>query len=101
MLKALAATPHKNILITHGTFTMKATAQYIKKNLSIGGGGKKIVLTGSMMPLVGFAVSDAGFNLGFAVASFASIKPGVYLSMNGGIFPFSEVEKNVELFRFE
>ena len=99
MLKAIAGTPHQNILVTHGTFTMKLTAQYIKKHLPAK--NKKIILTGSMMPLVGFAVSDAGFKLGFAIASFPSIKPGVYLSMNGGIFPFSEVGKNVELSRFE
>ena len=54
-----------------------------------------------MIPLTGFSISDAGFNLGFTIASFASIEPGVYLSMNGGIFKASEVEKNVELFRFE
>ncbi len=54
-----------------------------------------------MIPLTGFSTSDAGFNLGYAVASFPSIEPGIYLSMNGGIFNSDEVEKNVELFRFE
>jgi hypothetical protein len=54
-----------------------------------------------MIPITGFTTSDAGFNLGFVVASFPSIEAGVYLSMNGGIFESSEVEKNVELFRFE
>ncbi len=54
-----------------------------------------------MVPIMGFAASDAGFNLGFAIASFQGIEPGVYLSMNGGIFKSDEVEKNVDLLRFE
>lgn len=98
LLKAIQSSPHENILITHGTFTMSDTAQFLDdKNLS----GKKIILTGSMVPIMGFAASDAGFNLGFAVASFSNIEQGVYLSMNGGIFKSDEVVKNVDLLRFE
>ena len=77
---------------------MRETAQFLEKKTF---DEKKIIITGSMIPLTGFSTSDAGFNLGYVVASFASIEPGVYLSMNGGIFTSSEVEKNVELFRFE
>ncbi len=54
-----------------------------------------------MIPITGFTTSDAGFNLGFAIASFSGIDPGVYLSMNGGIFKATEVQKNEELLRFE
>ena len=67
----------------------------------MGGGDKKVILTGSMIPITGFTTSDAGFNLGFAAASFAYIERGVYLSMNGGIFSSNEIEKNEDLFRFE
>ncbi len=63
--------------------------------------GKKVILTGSMIPISGFSTSDAGFNLGFVIGSFASTDPGVYISMNGGIFTASEVEKNTDLLRFE
>lgn len=98
LLQAIASSSHENILITHGTYTMQVTAQYLQqRNVA----EKKIILTGSMIPIIGFAASDAGFNLGFAAGSFGAIKPGVYLSMNGGIFGSDEVEKNVELFRFE
>lgn len=99
LARAIVSSPHENILITHGTFTMSQTAQYLDaKEFS----GKKIILTGSMVPIMGFAASDAGFNLGFAIASFRSIEePGVYLSMNGGIFKSDEVAKNVDLLRFE
>lgn len=95
---AIEATPHQNVIVTHGTFTMRDTAQFLD---SKGFSDKKIILTGSMIPITGFSISDAGFNLGFSVASFPGVEPGVYLSMNGGIFHFADVEKNVELFRFE
>jgi len=98
LAKAIRETSHNNIVITHGTFTMRETAQFLEQQSL---GDKRIILTGSMIPITGFTTSDAGFNLGFVVASFPSIEPGVYLSMNGGIFHSSEIEKNAELFRFE
>ncbi len=54
-----------------------------------------------MIPITSFSASDAGFNLGFSIASFDNIEPGVFLSMNGGIFKSNEVQKNPDLFRFE
>ena len=97
LAKAIASSTHENILITHGTFTMKNTAQFLdKKALK-----KKIVLTGSMVPIAGFSVSDAAFNLGYSIASFEHLNTGVYICMNGGIFKSNEVEKNTELLRFE
>ena len=98
LAKTINTSQHENIVVTHGTFTMKETAEYLEENLS---DNKKVILTGSMIPITGFSTSDAGFNLGFAIASFINIEPGVYLSMNGGIFKFDEVAKNEQLFRFE
>lgn len=98
LVKAILSSPHDNILVPHGTFTMSQTAQFLDNQ---GLTGKKIILTGSMVPIMGFAASDAGFNLGYAIASFENIIPGVYLSMNGGIFKSDEVAKNVDLLRFE
>lgn len=98
LAKVANSTSHKNILITHGTFTMRETAQFLEQqNFD----DKKIILIGSMIPLTGFSSSDAGFNLGFAIASFNSITPGIYISMNGATFTSSDVEKNVDLLRFE
>jgi L-asparaginase len=42
LVKAIETTPHKNILITHGTFTMRETAQYINQNSF---DDKKVILT--------------------------------------------------------
>lgn len=98
LAKAIESTSYTNILVTHGTFTMADTAQYLKKQ---GTGAKKVILTGSMIPITGFAASDAGFNIGFAIAAFSSLDQDVYLAMNGGIFKASEATKNIEKFRFE
>lgn len=91
----------ENILITHGTFTMKNTAKFLEEFVSKEGLKKKIILTGAMVPIVGFSISDAAFNLGYSLASLKAINNGVFICMNGGIFKPDEVEKNGNLFRFE
>ena len=101
LVKTIEVSPHENILITHGTFTMKNTAKFLVEYLSKNKIEKKIILTGSMIPIIGFSLSDAAFNLGYSIASFDSIKTGVYICMNGGIFDYNEVNKNTELLRFE
>ena len=99
---SIKSSREENILITHGTFTMTDTGKFledliIKEKIN----NKKIIITGAMVPIVGFSISDAGFNLGYSIASFNSIPYGVYICMNGGIFKTNEVEKNIELLRFE
>ena len=91
----------ENILITHGTFTMKNTAKFLENLMDKEKVSKKIIITGAMVPIAGFSISDAAFNLGYSLASFDSIKQGVYLCMNGGIFNADDVEKNTDLLRFE
>ncbi len=97
----IKASNRENILITHGTFTMKNTAQFLEKIMVEENISKKIIITGAMVPIVGFSISDAGFNLGYSLGSFIGIKNGVYMCMNGGVFKADEVEKNTELLRFE
>ena len=91
----------ENILITHGTFTMKNTAKFLENLMDKEKVSKKIIITGAMVPIAGFSISDAAFNLGYSLVSFDSIKQGVYLCMNGGIFNADDVEKNTDLLRFE
>ncbi len=86
---------HTRFLITHGTDTMIQTAQRL---LDIP--GKTIVLTGSMNP-ARLRVSDAGFNVGFAVAASETLPPGVYITMNGQIFSPNNVRKNRDKHCFE
>lgn len=101
-LKKIVATIKRNsakkIIITHGTYTMSDTARFIEKNLLTL--NKTIILTGSMIPLDGFNFSDAGFNLGFAIANVLEIPNGVYVAMNGKIIKASEATKIISEGRF-
>lgn len=96
---AVAKSPHSLILVTHGTYTLPDTAQYVKDQL--GKTTKTVVFTGSMIPLRGFDLSDAAFNLGYAVAQLQILKPGVYVCMNGKTFAPEKVDKNTVAGRFE
>ena len=50
LLKAVQTASHDNIIITHGTFTMRETAEFLAGKIPA---GKRIVLTGSMIPPYG------------------------------------------------
>ena len=84
------------ILITHGTDTMCDTAKLLGEHKI----NKTIVLFGSMVP---YAVnnSDALFNFGCAIGSLQLLKSGVYISMNGRVLPWNDVEKNRDLGVFQ
>ncbi len=93
--KAIIECEEKRILITHGTDTMVDTAKRLSDIE-----GKTIVLTGSLTPAL-FRSSDAVFNIGCAIAAVQLLDPGVYIVMNGCIFPHDGVIKNVEKGKFE
>lgn len=84
------------IIITHGTDTMVDTAKYLAQHLS----DKTIVLTGAMIPIV-FGSSDGLFNMGAALAYVQTLKPGIYIAMNGQYFDHDKVRKNREKGLFE
>lgn len=98
VLKIADTTKEKIVIITHGTYTMPDTSRFLAANMKKK--DKVVVLTGSMIPLTGFAPSDAPFNLGYSIASAKALKPGVYVCMNGSIFMHSEVAKRVSEGRF-
>lgn len=77
------------IVITHGTDTMAETAKVLAEKIN----NKTIVLTGAMIPIK-FGSSDGLFNLGSALAFAQSLKPGVYVAMNGRCFDWGNVQKN-------
>ena len=99
ILSSIERSPHDFILITHGTYTMAETAEYLASRIL--SKTKRVVLTGSMLPLKGFAPTDAPFNLGFAIGALTLVKPGVYLAMNGKLFSAGTVKKNIHVGRFE
>ena len=98
MLKTIEASPHRKIIVTHGTYTMPDTARFLKRHLKRH--DQTIVLTGSMIPLEGFSPSDGGFNLGYAVAQMQILPAGIYVCMNGSVFEPDEVQKLLNEGRF-
>ena len=86
---ACQAVTEERMVITHGTDTMVLTARHLAQTVR----DRTIVLTGSMVP---FSVShsDALFNFGFAFAAARLLPHGVYVAMNGCVFPWDRVEKN-------
>ena len=63
--------------------------------------GKTVVLMGSMIPISGFAISDAGFNLGYVIGVLPYLEPGVHLAAQGAIHDPDNVHKNDGDLRFE
>ena len=82
-------------VITHGTDTMPQTAEALVELE-----GRTIVMTGALTP-ARFRTTDAVFNVGMAVAAVQTCSPGVYIAMNGQVFPAGAVRKNREQNRFE
>ncbi len=96
LLDKITASTAKSVLITHGTFTMEHTARYLGQMQL----DKTIVLVGSF--ILGTSLNtDAPFNLGYAISSLQFLKPGVYIAMNGNVFHWSNVTKNLETNTFE
>jgi L-asparaginase len=84
------------LVVTHGTDTMAETA----RALQAAGLAKTVVLTGAMVPYA-FGSSDGLFNLGSALSFAQVLPPGVYVAMNGRVFPGDRVRKNRETGVFE
>jgi L-asparaginase len=91
-----ADAPEQNIVITHGTDTMVATARVLAERVP----DKTIVLTGAMIPIA-FGSSDGLFNLGSALSFVQVLPPGVYVAMNGRHFAWDQVRKNRQTGVFE
>jgi L-asparaginase len=91
----ISATPHRHILVTHGTDTMVQTVQAL-----MGIAEKVIVLTGAMQPAV-FKQTDAVLNIGCAVAAVQIMPTGVYIAMSGRIFMPDNARKNPQTDQFE
>ena len=96
VVESCRASAEDRIVVTHGTDTMAETAgALVAAALQ-----KTVVLTGAMIPYA-FGSSDGLFNLGSAL-SFAQVLPaGVFVAMNGRVFPGDRVRKNRDTGAFE
>lgn len=97
ILHAVQNAAAQKIIIVHGTSTMTTTQDYLDKKI----GDKTVVIMGAMIPLKEFAMSDGGFNLGYALAEAMHLSAGVYICMNAKTFTVGTVLKNLEAARFE
>lgn len=96
IVDACKNTQHSKIIITHGTDTMAETAKEIaKENFH-----KTIVLTGAMIPYT-LLNSDSTFNIASSIAYVQTLKPGIYIVMNGQYFNWDNVKKNKKLGVFQ
>jgi L-asparaginase len=103
VLAACRQADEELIVITHGTDTMAETAVVLGEAFGAGDAdlaGKRIVLTGAMVPY-SVSGSDALFNLGGAVMAAQLVDAGVYIVMNGRCFPWNKIRKNRALGVFE
>ena len=91
---AIVASDADKILVTHGTDTMVQTGVVLADIP-----GKTIVITGAMQPAT-LRISDAEFNVGFALAATQTLPPGVYIAMNGEIFDPAKTRKDRSAHRF-
>jgi len=89
ILKKCESLEEEKIIVTHGTDTMVETARLLGGSVR----GKTVVLFGAMVPHA-FGDSDALFNFGTAVAAVQAMPHGVYITMNGMIFPWDKVRKD-------
>ena len=96
ILKRCIPCSENRVIVTHGTDTMVETARVLGRNVE----GKTVVLVGAIIPYA-FGASDASFNLGCAFSAVQALQPGVYITMNGKIFPWDNVRKNKESGEFE
>lgn len=96
ILEKCKSCKENKILITHGTMTMPLTAKFLGKHKL----NKTIVLVGSAMPAKK-ENSDAKFNLGFALATVQILPNGIYIAMNGNLFLWNNVRKNLKTGFFE
>jgi len=94
LFRCIAGLKSARVVVTHGTDTMTATAERLAAIQ-----GKTIVLTGALTP-ARFSESDAPFNLGMAFATAQTAPPGVFIVMNGEVFPANAVRKDRAAGRF-
>ena len=92
--EACRATDAEKIIITHGTDTMIETAERLSSIKD-----KVIILTGAVKPEK-FSDSDAPFNVGTAVGAIDVVKNGVYIAINGRVYPWDRVRRNPETGQF-
>lgn len=96
-ISALITQGHTRFVITHGTDTMTDTAAHLHQHEA--DHAATIVLTGAMQP-ASMQNTDAAMNIGLALAAVQLLPPGIYICMNGRVFPAAATTKDRHAGRF-
>lgn len=96
LLKTIQNISCNNIIVVHGTDTMDLSADFIDKLVK----DKKIIFTGSMLPISINRV-EATINFAQAIGFLnANIENGIYISMHGSVKNYKNLRKNRDLGKF-
>jgi len=93
--RASNKTPSEWILVTHGTDTMVETARYLGTRHKEVLPTKSVCITGAMRA-ERFVDTDAHFNFGVCLGALSVASPGVYLCMNGLVYSWDAVQRDME-----
>ena len=81
---------NNNILITMGLYHMWDVYDFLLENCKEALKVKRVMITGSRLPLEGVDFSDAGFNIGYALGMVEFLPPGAYVSVCGKVLTQGE-----------
>lgn len=96
MAQAILAADENRVLLVHGTDTMHLSAAHLAQACSEKRVGKRIVLTGAMLPYA-FGAQEAAMNVALSLGwLLADDAPGVYIGMHGLVLPFTHIAKDRE-----
>jgi len=91
LLATINHSRYDDIIIIHGTDSMNITAEYLADGGDL---GKRIVLTGAMIPYSIDPV-EATANLASAFGYLQTLnKDGIYITMNGIFGPYNKIKKD-------
>jgi L-asparaginase len=94
MLTEIERSSHAHFIVAHGAWSAKESVLYIHEHLKRT--DARIIFVRSNVPITGFAVSDGGFNIGYAMAKLEYIDPGIYIGINGELYqPEAIKEKRI------
>ncbi len=84
LLQEIKGSGAEHIVVTHGTITMRETAEFIKKKLLRDSRNKsKVIYFVGSEYYMDDNMTDALFNLGFILGKVESMESGIYLYLNG------------------
>ncbi len=92
--KTCTETLDDKIIMTYGTDAMSEIGEVLKDIEH-----KTIVIVGALKSQL-IKNTDAEFNLGFAVATVQTMPAGVYVAMNGRVYPWNKCKKDMTTGQF-